>query len=152
MKYDACCAKLTYISRICPASATPRPVLVVQQLKIILILYNCRASVAASRAQQTLQGAAEAEAKDLASRIANAEAAVEQAEQAAAEAVQLQEEASKAASVAERHSTNAADQADIAHRVTSSLRCNNPHWACWYLQTSEQHSCIRTFVYKAGLD
>ena len=89
-------------------------------------MYNCRASIAASKAQQTLQGAVEAEAKDLASRIANAEAAVEQAEQAAAEAVQFQEEASKAASVAERHSTNAADQADTAHRVTCSLQCRYP--------------------------
>ena len=128
---DACHAKLIVIfHNIALASAAPRPSLVTLQQTIIPFPSNCRASVAASRAQHTLQGAAEAEAKDLAARIATAEAAVEQAEQAAAEAVQFEEEASKAASVAGRHSTDATDQADTAHRVTSSLQHHCPDWAC----------------------
>ena len=81
----------------------------------------CRASAAASKAQHTLQGAADLEAQQLAARIATAEAAVEQAEQAAAEAIELQATASKAARVAEKHCKDAALESNAALHVSSSL-------------------------------
>lgn len=87
-----------------------------------MLVWKCRASAAASRAQYSLQGAAEADAHDLASRIANAEAAVEQAEQAAAEAVRSQDEASRAATMADKHYMDAADQADTVYRVSLGLQ------------------------------
>ena len=60
----------------------------------------------------------------MASRIANAEAAVEQAEQAAAEAVRSQDEASRAATMADKHYLDAADQSETVYRVSFGLQCH----------------------------
>ena len=82
-----------------------------------------RASTAANTCQLQLENLVENDTAGLKERIANAEAAVQEAERTAEEAVSLQHEVVKAASMAQGHSDVASAQNNAAQRVT-----NQPSW------------------------
>ena len=78
---------------------------------------SCRACAAASTAQSTLQGAVAGDIEDLSARIANAEAAVREAENSAERAIEMEQEAARAAAMAQSHYKDSAAYQSASDRV-----------------------------------